>query len=41
MTADRVPRVVRLSLRRRATSDVDDELAFHLDMRASELVAQG
>ena len=31
----------RLALRRRAKIDVDEEFAFHIDMRASELVARG
>ena len=37
-----VRRAFRLALgRRRIDADVDDEVAFHLDMRASELIAQG
>src|ERR1700733_14489515 len=35
------PFAFRLSLRRRATVDVDDEFTFHLEMRASELMSQG
>ncbi|HEY2898260.1 MAG TPA: ABC transporter permease [Gemmatimonadaceae bacterium] len=36
-----VRRVFRLGLFRRAAAAVEEEFAFHLDMRASELVAQG
>src|SRR6185312_13489803 len=36
-----VRRVFRLGLFRRAAAAVEEEFAFHLDMRASELVQQG
>jgi putative ABC transport system permease protein len=36
-----VRRVFRLGLFRRAAAAVEEEFAFHLDMRASELVSQG
>jgi putative ABC transport system permease protein len=36
-----VRRVFRLGLFRRAAAAVEEEFAFHLDMRTSELVAQG
>ena len=37
----RVPRVLRLWRRGRVIADVHDELAFHLDMRTTELIATG
>lgn len=36
-----IRRVFRLGLFRRAGAAVEEEFAFHLDMRASELIAQG
>src|SRR4051812_35867558 len=36
-----IRRVFRLGLFRRAAAAVDEEFAFHLDMRTSELVSQG
>ncbi|HEY8061306.1 MAG TPA: ABC transporter permease, partial [Gemmatimonadales bacterium] len=37
----RVPSVLRLWRRGRVTAEVDDEFAFHLDMRTRELIATG
>src|SRR5690349_15310986 len=34
-------RVFRLGLRRSLASDVDDELAFHIEMRTRKLMAEG
>ena len=38
---DGIRRVFRLALRRRAAADVEEEFAFHLEMRTSELIARG
>src|SRR5215204_1971270 len=39
---DGIRRAFRLAVRRpRIEADVDDEVAFHLDMRVAELVARG
>ena len=39
--APRVPSVLRLWRQGRVTTDVQTEFAFHLDMRTTELIAQG
>ncbi|HVT39566.1 MAG TPA: ABC transporter permease [Gemmatimonadaceae bacterium] len=36
-----IPRAFRLAIRRRASTDLEDEFSFHLDMRANELIARG
>src|SRR5688500_20362874 len=41
MSAEQGWRRLRTVFRRDVRADVDDELAFHIDMRAKELVEQG